>query len=205
MYQQNCESSIQTIDNTESRKMKKHVKILLLLLSLCIISITAISGSLAYIATNTNRVENLFTPASVACFVETDATKGNVGAITNTGNVDAYIRASVVVNWMNPISGSVYALKPIYTVIENTTGGWKYNDTDGFYYYCKAGEEAVTPGTTISGPATVQLADDSVNPDGYTLAVEIVAEAIQAEGVDAYGKSPVELQWGAKAKELFGL
>ena len=33
-------------------------------------------------------------------------------------------------------------------------------------------------------------------PEGYSLAVEIIASAIQAEGQDSKGNKPVELAWG---------
>ena len=33
-------------------------------------------------------------------------------------------------------------------------------------------------------------------PEGYSLSVEILAQTIQADGVDAKGNKPIELAWG---------
>ena len=144
----------------------------------------AVGGTVAYIAATDSSIANQFLPAKVACEVvtKTDA-NGDVKEISvkNTGNIDAFIRAAIVVNWMDgdgnvrgtaPVEGTDYAL----TV---NTGSWI--PVGDFYYY----DQSVPEKTPIEEAlvASYGLMTGVTAPDGYTLTVEVVAEAIQAEGV----------------------
>lgn len=138
-----------------------------LLLSIALLLSLAVGGTLAYIITTSAMVENQFEAGRVSASVKEN------GQVTNNGNVDAYIRAAVVVNWMDK-DGNVYGIKPRYSVDVN--GGWKA--IGDFYYYT-----ATVPasGTTNSGPVTVSVEGNAPSND-YELSIEIVAEAIQAQG-----------------------
>ena len=146
---------------------KKQKKVISLLLSIALLLTLATGGTLAYIVTKSAMAQNQFVAGYVTSSVN------NNGTVTNTSNVDAYIRAAVVVNWMDN-DGNVYGIKPSYTVAINS--GW--SQIGDFYYYTSA----VSSGrTTTTAPVTVAVSDDA--PSGaYSLSVEIVAEAIQAEG-----------------------
>ena len=129
--------------------------------------------------------------------VPTDPAQGNAQIkknvmIENTGNVEAYIRAAVVVNWMDN-DGNVYGIKPNCSVTTNT--GW--TEVDGFFYYTSpvpSGNATTTAPATVGDPGAAPSSD-------YSLSIEIVAEAIQAEGtldsndsvtavLDAWGLTP---------------
>lgn len=164
-----------------AKHKNKQKRAILLLLSIAMSLTLAVGGTLAYIVTASGEVENRFEPGRVTSLVETD------GKITNTGNVDAYIRAAVVVNWMDK-DGNVYGIKPDYSISVNS--GWQASD--GFYYYT-----AVVPasGTTSNAPVTVSVEGNAPSGD-YELSIEILAEAIQADGM---GAGSAQEAW-AKAK-----
>lgn len=161
-------------------------KALFALVSVLVLVFAAVGVTVAYLQTQTEPLENEFTPAKVSCEVaETfDGSAKSDVSIRNTGDTDAFIRVSVVANWVKTDSEnnvtSVYAQQPVagtdytLTLAENFSENW-LQDSNGFYYY----KDAVQPNEatdtlikecTLTGEA----------PAGYTLAVEIVASAIQA-------------------------
>lgn len=164
----------------------KRKKAISLLLSIVLLLTFATGGTLAYIVSKSAMAQNQF----VAGYVTSSA--NDSGTVTNTGNVDAYIRAAVVVNWMDSY-GNVYGIKPNCSVTANT--GW--TEVNGFFYYTS---RVVAGGTTTTAPVTV--GDPGAAPSSaYSLSIEIVAEAIQAEGtldsnesvtavLDAWGLTP---------------
>ena len=165
---------------------KKRKKVVSLLLSIALLLTLATGGTLAYIVTKSAMAQNQFVAGYVTSSVN------NNGTVTNNGNVDAYIRAAVVVNWMDN-DGNVYGIKPDCSVTTNT--GW--TEVDGFYYYTSP---VPSGNATTTAPATVGDPDAAPSSD-YSLSIEIVAEAIQAEGtldsndsvtavLDAWGLTP---------------
>lgn len=164
-----------------------------LIISIILILSLAVSGTLAYIVTKTNEVQNQFDPAFVTCQVNAD----NDGTfdVTNTGNVDAYIRAAIVVNWMDD-QGNVRGIAPAsteYTLAVNGTDWWMDNST-GYYYY----KYSVAPdGITNDLINSFGVAENVTIPSGYELSVEVVAEAIQADGDTDNGAVPAYRDaWG---------
>ena len=164
-------------------------KKLCLLIAVLLLSVATVGVTLAYIFTQTTAVVNTFTPSEVTCKINEEmdgTTKSNV-KVTNTGDTTAYIRAAVVVTWQDG-SGNILGEAPVVSTAENSgdytinfnTTKWKYNG--GYYYYTgkvEAGattEEALIESCVASAAAPV---------DGYTLHVEVIADAIQAEPVDA--------------------
>ena len=166
-----------------------------LLCSVLVLAAGIIGGTAAFLTTQTPAVRNTFTPAKVTCSVNEimyNNTKSDV-SIQNTGDIDAFIRAEIVVTWQNDAE-EVYGKAPVlgtdYT-ISALHEGWF--EADG-YYYCKT---AVAP-----GEATPQMfasvSQIGQNPaEGYTLCVEILADAVQAKGTDSSGRAPAEIAWNA--------
>lgn len=166
-----------------------------LLCAVVMLLIGVIGGSLAFLTTNSNAVENTFTPGKVSCTInepkwtDGDIVKSNV-TVTNTGNTDAYIRAAIVVTWVDA-SGNKAPQVPVpdtdYTL--DIGDDWR-TFNDGYYYY----NATVAPSGT-----TTNLIDSCKvikgNLDGYTLCVEILADAIQSTGTSANG-TPVAQSWG---------
>ena len=152
-----------------------------LLLSIALILIFSIGGTMAYLVTSSAQVANSFAPSSVTCMV-------NLGnTVTNTGDIPAYIRAAVTANWVNA-DGSIHAIPPSLAVAAG--GGWT-SGGDGYFYY----SAAVSPNDSTSA-LSVSTAD--ATPDGCSLRVDMAAEAIQAAGdTDLNGTPAITDAWGA--------
>ena len=163
-----------------------------LVTAIVLILLVTVGGTLAYIFTQTPPVENTFDPSSVACAVvenNGDPVSGDQHKVTskekvqikNTGDTDAYIRVALVVTWKNA-NGNVWIEKPKaedYTLSTNLDNGWIYQD--GYYYYTKA----VAPGEKTPILINSCVKSKQAPEAGYTLSVEIVASAIQSEGMGA--------------------
>ena len=78
-------------------------------------------------------------------------------------------------------AGNVYGQPPVkdadYAL--DTGDGWDYNETDGFYYYKNTVDPEKLTTNLIDSCEVKTAAPDS----NYSLHVEILAQAIQAEGV----------------------
>lgn len=167
------------------RKLNKYF---LVTLSLVLLLGVAGGATLAYIITEGGTVANSFTPGEVLCSV------GDGQAVTNDGNVDAYIRAAVVVNWENS-AGDINGIAPKEESDYTLTEGADWVKIGEYYYYKKAvaPDGVTTPVVTVSEKTTA--------PDGFTLVVEVLAEAIQGEGTNAAGTAPITDAWGVTAPQ----
>lgn len=183
----------------------------LLMASLVMLLTASVVGTVAFLVTSAGPVENTFTPAEVPNEVFEDingATKNNV-RIHNRGNVDAYVRAAVVFNWVDseghiyggavPEEGTDYEVK--WSGLEDKT--WEKGD-DGYYYYTKVvkPDDGAADG---SDETDVLFTACSVvtQLEGYELSVEIMGQTIQADGMSG-NQHPVEIAWGAEAAKLVG-
>lgn len=178
-------------------------KVIALVATVLLLTVAA-GATLAYILTNTDPVENVFTPSKVACaVVENDnapvtgsdvkdvSVKENV-KIQNTGDTDAFIRVAIVVTWQNA-DGTVYAQKPVagtdYSITFDKNSGW-VKGADGFYYYTK---EVIADKTGAgNGDMTAVLISEAkamkdAPAEGYNLSIEIVASAIQSRPDNVVG------------------
>ena len=188
-------------------KMKKSIA---LLISLILVLTVTVGGTLAYLIAKTDPVKNTFTPSSVTTEVYEEFEnnlKENV-SIQNTGDIDAYIRAAVVVTWQKyneetdkyDVYGQLPVLGSDYTMELDLGNGW-VSGSDGFYYWTSVVEPGETTGVLIKRAA----ASTPAPAEGYTLCIEILGSGIQAEGVDEAGKSPIELAWGPAAADFVGI
>lgn len=150
-----------------------------------------VGATLAYLFTQTPPLENTFTPVFLTC-----ETQGNVktgASVKNTGELDGYIRVSIVCSWVSESGNTVHANKAVegtdYTATWNTTTWIK--GTDGFYYYVSPVKAGETTEVLVSGFTRI-----SQPPQGYTLTVQINATAIQAEPAEA-----VTSAWGVTVLE----
>jgi len=111
-------------------------KPVLLLASLVLLVTFVIGGTVAWIVDTTEPVVNTFLPTKVEITVDEDfdqVEKKNV-RITNTGDVDAYVRATIVMNWVDGGNVLVKAPEGAPTVAMPTPiNGWSIAD-DGFWY-----------------------------------------------------------------------
>lgn len=187
-------------------KTKQPVALVALLVLLC----CTVAGTLAYLVDKTPEVKNTFEPAKVTTSVLEDpfdgVTKKNV-RIMNTGNIDAYIRATVVVNWAsdsetekNVVSGIVPKEGTDYTIDWTMVNWVKVGD---YYYYT---QKVAAKGETKQLFTDCKLKEGVTPPSGYHLQVTILADGIQADGVgvasDGKTTTPMEDAWGVDPSAL---
>lgn len=167
----------------------KTPKVILLVVSLLLVMVLSIGGTLAWLTAETKPVVNTFTPGEVTTTVveklEGDV-KNDVQIRNDEKSVDAYIRAMVVVTWQNE-DGNVYGTAPVenkdYSITwsgTTTEGGW-FKGFDGYYYH----KAAVKPGGFTSVLFTECKPVEGKAPEGYHLCVEVISSAIQALPTDA--------------------
>lgn len=151
-----------------ARRKQRRQKVFVI--SLCVVLLLSIIGgsTLAAMMASTETKQNAFIAGSVSCSVGQDY------RVENTGNVDAYIRAAIVVNWENS-DGDIRGIAPVAgTDYKLTLGsGW---EQEGLYYYYTG---SVAPDAFTGAVCTVEPLTAA---NGFTLTVEVLAEAIQAKG-----------------------
>ena len=168
---------------------QKRLNRALLLLILIVLALgAAIGTTVAFLIAKPAAVTNQFTYANVSCQV-TESFENNEKKdvqIRNTSDIDVYIRATYVVNWLDE-NGNVAASVPegySYTLTENPDGAW--TKTGDYFYYLTP--VAPTDGSLLN--CTVTYPEDPA----YTLSVKIIATAIQSEPAaavqEAWGVSP---------------
>lgn len=149
----------------------------------------AVGSTVAFLIDKTAPVENAFEYAKVSCEVTENFTnnkKDNV-QVKNTGTIDAYIRATYVVNWVDEQRNIVASVPDGYSYSLNVNPEGKWTKIGDYYYYLSpVAPDKSTPGSLLT--CTVIYPE---NPE-YTLSVEILAEAIQSVPEDA-----VKAAWGA--------
>lgn len=184
--------------NRKSRKHLRKSKPSLLLITLVVLLGVLVGSTVAYLVANTGSIANSFVPAKITTDITEDFdgdVKKNV-QVKNTGDVDAFIRAAVVVTWQNN-AGEVYPTAPVvgtdYTVSYPGNGWAKHSD--GYYYYTSVVKPNESTGILLTDCKALKDAPS----EGYTLHVEILATAIQSEPITA-----VTDAWGVNPKTLGG-
>jgi len=181
----------------------KNNKRKMLLLSLVIVLVLGVGATVAYIHMSTQSITNEFEATQVSCQVvekydDVTKTKSEV-QIYNSSDIDAFIRAEVVINWVDA-AGNIYGgsepKENTDYIISFNTADW-FERNDGFYYYKSAVESGKNTNDLI-----ISCRDISVDPpEGYYLSVEIIASAIQADGesfgapTGTAGQQPAEIAW----------
>lgn len=177
-------------NNPQRRRRRRNRKPTLLMLTMAILLVAVVGTTIAYLFTNTGSITNTFTPASVTTEITEDfnGTVKNDVKVKNTGDVEAYIRAAVVVTWQDD-AGEVYPQTPVagtdYTVSYPGNGWVQY--TDGYYYYTSPVQPRDSTGILLTDCKPV----DGRTPENYHLVVEILASAIQSKP-----ESAVQEAWG---------
>ncbi|MBE6964195.1 MAG: hypothetical protein E7443_06330 [Ruminococcaceae bacterium] len=178
-----------------------HKKTLWLLVSLALLLTVTVGGTIAFLFQETGELENEFQLEEIATEVVIE--DGKV-SIKNTGDTRAaYIRAKVVANWIKEDAGdptaptaTVYGSAPeegedySFTSFNPESKWVEYPADSGTFYYCEPVQANASTAVLLSGLTVLTEA-----PAGYTLSVEVVAQAIQADGTDSNGNKPVELAW----------
>ena len=165
-----------------TKTVRKNKKLVLLISVVAILILALTAGTtLAWLKSSSGPVVNTFEPARVTSQVEEKTDKGikSEVKIKNTSNIDAYIRATVVINWVDK-DGNVAAQKPEvnkdYTIIFPENTKW-FTGPGGYYYFPTPVASKADTDVLIN---SCQLKDGAQAPEGYSLSVEIIADAIQS-------------------------
>ncbi len=175
------------VPTSHSRK-KYNGKLKVCIIAACMIAVAIVSSiTIAFLIDETTPIQNTLEPALVACEIQENF-DGNVKknvSIKNTGEVESYIRAKVVVTWMSADQSMVTATKPQintdYTITYTDDTAWQLG-SDGYWYYTlpvNVGDETATLIDSCS------LASGAAVPDGFYLSVEVVGSAIQSTPTQA--------------------
>ena len=149
-------------------------------LAIALVLTLSVGGTIAYLATNTSAITNTFTPSNVDCEVKEsfDGTTKTDVKIQNTGDTAAYIRATVVVNWITN-DDKVCINHSADVTITPAGSSWE-KGSEGYYYYTKP---------VVPNGFTEELISNEVvlkqDNDGCKMQVTILAQAIQSEPADA--------------------
>lgn len=184
-----------------SKKVIRWNRSFVVLAALLVLVLGIVGTTLAWLTDKTDALTNNFTYAKVSCEVletvnENETQKSDV-RIQNTGNTEAYIRATYVVTYRDN-TGSI-----LYETLSNRTWNvdlsniinkenWAQGE-DG-YWYCKT---PVAPGketpelfiAPINGNGT--FLNDGRSKEQAITYVEILATAIQSQPAKAMGEA-----WG---------
>ena len=173
--------------NTRKRG-KTNKKIYILLASIVLVLGLSIGMTAAYLMDNSSSVTNTFTPASVKVDVEEsfeDNLKKNV-YLHNASDVKVFVRATVVEYWMDK-NGNI-VVNPEGCERSITWGSsTDWTNVDGIYYYKNALDPNNKKGIRDGDDTTDLIVEAVVTKlaEGYTYHLDIYAEAIQAEGMNA--------------------
>lgn len=171
------------MNNSNFTASKK--RIFLLVAAIVAVVAVAAGGTFAWFTDSSETKTNAFSNGEVSCKIEEtfeNGVKSDV-KVKNTGTVDAYVRAALVINWVDE-SGNVYASAPEensdYT-IQLDTENW-FEASDG-YYYCK--NKVVPNSESAVFIIECRQSDSAAAPEGCHLQVKVIASAIQADPDDA--------------------
>lgn len=153
------------------------------LIALVLIICVAVGGTIAYIVTQTDKVENKFTPADVKIEIH-ETFENNVKSsitvqnVNDAKNVPCYIRVKLVSNMQE--DGNVIGSAAINAFELNNT--W-FKGNDGCYYYKNVVNVGASTANLLANGEKITLTTGQV--------VEVLAEGIQATPIDA-----VKAAWG---------
>lgn len=176
--------------------MKKKRWIVISAVLLLFVSISAIGLITAYLQQE-NRLDNIFEVGRITLNIEetfADNVKTDV-RVQNTGNVEAYVRATVLFSWQDK-AGNLVLGTPEEGV--DYTISWGDLTTDwlkqGNYYYCKS---AISPGANSA--VLIANCTQISYTDSRCLVVDIVGQGVQAK------KEAVEEAWSGMTVNEAGI
>ena len=143
--------------------------------------------TLSYLAARTKDIPNTFRPAEV------EISSWTMDDLINAGNVEVYVRASVIAAWVsNEDKKSVWSMAPQKDVDYTLTvdSGW-FQASDGFYYRT----EKINAAQSVDFIHATQM----TTKDGYTLRILVNYSAMQTAPTYA-----VEEAWGAVSVDNMG-
>lgn len=186
---------------SRKRRTPYRKNVLLAAVIAMLLGTAAVGTSLAFLVDSTDVLTNKFLPSAVTGTIEEEFNDGELVkknvAIKNTGDIPAYVRVTVVPNWVDDKGNVAAEVKAgDYTIDLNDSGNddW-FEGSDGFYYYSSPVEPGQTTAVLIKECSpSVSKTDASGNPLHFEL--HVIASLIQAEPDEA-----VKEAWGVTVTE----
>ena len=176
----------------QRRHKRRSKKTGMLFLSLLLVIGMVVGGTVAWLSTKSAPITNTFLPSHVSCSVAekfNGTTKSNVN-VTNTGDIDAFIRVKLVTYRVNDEEQHIGGTAEIPPFTPGT--GWVKNGD--YYYYTKPVAPGANPAAALIN--SIDLIDSYTDADGGKQVIEVMAEAIQSSPAKAVGES-----WGVTISE----
>ena len=156
------------------RRKAGSTKLVSLLLAMVLLT-GAVTGTLAWLLTQTEEITNTFTPAGVPNTPEEKfdgKTKESI-KIHNDGNIAAYVRVKLVTYRVNDQGAHIggEATIPAFTL------GTDWFEKDGYYYYAKPVDPGASSGELLGSSITLKQYTDA---DGGKQVIEVISESIQS-------------------------
>lgn len=173
-------------DNT--RQKAKGIRLVLIVLCTAVLLTAVVCGVLAFLTSDAQTVENVFTPPTVDTEIteEFDGQEKKDVNARNTGDIDAYIRIKLVTYRVNEDGDRIGGAAEI----PEFTPGADWVEKDGFYYYTLPVAPGGSPAKALIDSIKLTKYDDA---DGGVQVIEVMAEAIQSTPDKAVGEA-----WGVR-------
>ena len=181
----------------QRRRKRRSKKTGMLFLSLLLVIGMVVGGTVAWLSTKSAPITNTFLPSKVACEV-TESFNGRTGVksnvnVKNTGDIDAYIRVKLVTYRVNDEGDHIGGIAKI----PDFTPGAGWVENGDYYYYTQPVAPGEQPEISLIDRITLTDSyDDADDADGGKQVIEVMAEAIQANGVADDGTKAVVEAWG---------
>lgn len=172
------------------RNPKTRVKAIAIALAALVVVVSAVS--VALVISVSPAIKNTFQLPEISNEIQ-ETFDGSEKTSVKVKNLkdDEFLRVAVVINWQDA-SGNVLAQAPVagtdYTISFNETD---WTSKGNYWYY----NEMLPSGKTTKDLLGANAVTELNAPDGYHLAVEVIAEGIQADPEKA-----VKDAWGITAK-----
>ena len=182
---------IYNFDGKGKKRIPRRKKTLAIV-SIALLLWCTIGATLAWLSDVTGPVKNTFQPSHVSCAVTESfdgTTKRNVN-VTNTSDIDAYLRVKLVAYRVNGQGQHIGAIAEI----PQFTPGKNWVEVGGYYYYTLPVAPGQNPTKALID--SIALAGSYEDADGGKQVIEVMAEAIQSSPAEAVGDA-----WGVTISE----
>ena len=165
---------------SEKQTKKQHIRTLVLTCMLALLLLGSVLGVIAYMQAQSH-ISNTFTVAVMKLDINetfNGSEKSDV-KVLNQGDVSAYLRAAVVVNWKDA-DGNILSPIPEKDKDYSITMGDGWTKGSDGYWYCKS---SVAVGDT--SPVLIENCKPETIEDGKHLSVDILVQGVQAAPLEA--------------------
>ncbi len=175
-------------------------RILVIALCVALLLVLGVSATFAYEKINGGSSDfDSFVPAAVSCTVNSNTYK-----IKNTSNIPVYVRVRIIANWVDA-NGNIYGSLRAGHEFSYTDFGtrWKQPSSGNILYY----NHPIAPDESTNAifadvaafkdQFTKKAVTSKAPASGLSVQIQIVAEAIQADGTTVGGVPAVQNAWSS--------